>query len=209
MRCGSEATGPVLYRQFTSLRAAVGIDESARRSWRQSRRTESHSFALGHNARGLQQLGFSRPGPPHQRHSRGIARNCSDPALSPRCRRAKPPAPERREAPQSSEAPSLAPLSLGAISTTQNICAGSRPSGWIKINDVWNPTVCGKPATIIYNVWIIQQLSDQPVGAVTYVAVKEQSRPGWAVVGAAWNPTVCGHLRHQPVQRHTAIKRLN
>jgi len=150
--------------------------------------------------------GFSRPGPltsASLEASPGIA--ASLPAPSPP--EAKPSLPERRDAPQPSEAPTLAPLSLGAISTTQNICAGAVPSGWIKINDVWNPTVCGKPATIVYNVWIIQQLSDQPVGAVMH-ACKGVVPSGWAVVGAAWNPTVCGH----PATNQSnimAIKRLN
>ena len=104
---------------------------------------------------------------------------------------AKAPLPERR-APQAIEAPTLAPLSLGAILRTQNVCAGSVPSGWIKINDVWNPTVCGNPATMTYNVWTLQQLSDQPAGTVIH-ACKAAVPSGWSLVGTAWNPTVCGH----------------
>ncbi len=99
-------------------------------------------------------------------------------------------APDHRETPPS-EAP-LASLPLGAILRTQNVCAGSLMPGWIKINDTWNPTVCGKPATVTYNVWTLQQLSDQPVGAVIH-ACKGAVPPGWALVGTAWNPTVCGH----------------
>lgn len=99
-------------------------------------------------------------------------------------------APDHRE-PPTSEAPP-APLALGAILRTQNVCAGSVTSGWIKINDAWNPTVCGKPAIITYNVWTLQQLSDQPVGAVIH-ACKGPVPSGWALVGTAWNPTVCGH----------------
>jgi hypothetical protein len=124
------------------------------------------------------------------------------PAVSPP--EAKPPLPEHRE-PQAST--SLTPLSLGAILTTQNVCAGSVPPGWIKINDAWNPTVCGIPATITYNVWIIQQLSDQPLGAVIH-ACKGTVPSGWAIVDTTWNPTVCGH----PTTNQSnvmAIKRLN
>lgn len=99
-------------------------------------------------------------------------------------------APDHRE-PPTSEAPP-APLALGAILRTQNVCAGAVTSGWIKINDAWNPTVCGKPAIITYNVWTLQQLSDQPVGAVIH-ACKGPVPSGWALVGTAWNPTVCGH----------------
>jgi hypothetical protein len=104
---------------------------------------------------------------------------------------ARAPLPEHRE-PQANEAPTLAPLSLGAILTTQIVCAGSVTSGWIKINDAWNPTVCGSPSSLTYNVWTLQQLSDQPVGAVIH-ACKGAVPSGWSLVGTAWNPTVCGH----------------
>jgi hypothetical protein len=128
------------------------------------------------------------------------------PAAPPPPPEAIPRAPEHREPPPS-EAPPLAPLSLGAILRTQNVCAGSVPSGWIKINDAWNPTVCGNPATLAYNVWTLQQLSDEPVGAVIQ-ACKGTVPSGWTLVGTAWNPTVCGH----PATNQSnvmAIKRLN
>jgi hypothetical protein len=125
------------------------------------------------------------------------------PALPPA---AKAPLPESRE-PQPVDAPTLAPMSLAAILRTQNVCAGSVPPGWIKINDAWNPTVCGNPATITYNVWTIQQLSDQPVGAVVH-ACRGPVPTSWAVAGTIWNPTVCGHpATNQP--NVMAIKRLN
>jgi hypothetical protein len=119
---------------------------------------------------------------------------------------AKAPLAEHREA-QPTESPTLAPLSLGEILRTQNVCAGSVPAGWIKINDAWNPTVCGNPTSITYNVWIIQQLYDQPVGAIIH-ACKATIPSGWAIVGTAWNPTVCGH----PTTNQSnvmAIKRLS
>lgn len=90
------------------------------------------------------------------------------------------------------EAPTLAPASVGTIFRTQNVCAGAVASGWIKINDAWNPTVCGNPATLTYNVWTLQQLSDQSVGAVIH-ACRGPVPSGWSLVGTAWNPTVCGH----------------
>jgi hypothetical protein len=104
---------------------------------------------------------------------------------------AKVPSPGQR-GPQPVEVPTPAPLALGAILTTQNVCAGSAASGWIKINDAWNPTVCGNPTIITYNVWTLQQLSDQPVGAVIH-ACKGAVPSGWTLVGTSWNPTVCGH----------------
>jgi hypothetical protein len=108
-----------------------------------------------------------------------------------------------REAPTSPPAP----LSLETVLQTQNICLGSVPPGWIKINDAWNPTVCGKPANIAYNVWTIQRFTDQPVGAVIH-ACKGAVPSGWAIVGTLWNPTVCGHpSSNQP--NVMAIKRLD
>ena len=149
--------------------------------------------------------GFSKAGPITSATlevSAGVA--ASLPAAAPP--EATPSLPDHR-GPESTEAPTLAPLSLGAIFTTQNACAGSVPTGWIKINDVWNPTVCGNPASITYNVWIIQQLSDQPLGAVIH-ACKGAVPSGWSIVGTTWNPTVCGH----PTANQSnvmAIKRLN
>jgi hypothetical protein len=111
------------------------------------------------------------------------------------------------EAPAAAAALPLAPLSLGAILQTQIVCAGSTPPGWIKINDAWNPTVCGNPAAITYNVWTIQQFIDQPPGAVIH-ACKGSVPSGWAVVGTGWNPTVCGHPATN-LPNVMAIKRLN
>jgi hypothetical protein len=120
--------------------------------------------------------------------------------------RAEPAPPEHNES-QPAQTPALAPLVLGAISRTQNVCAGSMLPGWIKVNDAWNPTVCGKPATLSYNVWTIQELSDQPIDAVVH-ACKGAVPSGWVIVGTGWNPTICGH----PATNQSnvmAIKRLN
>jgi hypothetical protein len=101
---------------------------------------------------------------------------------------------------------SAAPLPLMNVQPTQNVCAGSVPSGWIKVNDSWSPTVCGKPTSIIYNVWSVQALSAEPIGAVIY-ACSGAPPSGWVLVAQMWNPTVCGH----PSAQHPnlmAIKRL-
>ena len=154
--------------------------------------------------------GFSRPGPitgATLEVPQGIAAPAapaSAPAPTPAPEAKAPPTPEHREPPPL-EAP-LAPLSLGLILRTQNVCAGSLASGWIKINDAWNPTVCGNPATLTYNVWTLQQLSGEPVGAVIH-ACKGAVPAGWTLIGSAWNPTVCGHpATNQP--NVMVIKRL-
>jgi hypothetical protein len=100
-----------------------------------------------------------------------------------------------------------APLALGALLQTQYVCAGSLPPGWIKINDAWNPTVCGNPTGIAYNVWTILRLSDQPQGAIIH-ACRAAVPPGWAMVGTTWNPTVCGHPASQQLNV-MAIRRLS
>jgi hypothetical protein len=116
------------------------------------------------------------------------------------------PAPRREVEPHEAAAP-LAPLALGTPLQTQYVCAGSLPPGWIKINDAWNPTVCGNPTGISYNVWTILRLNDQPQGAIIH-ACRAAVPPGWAVVGTAWNPTVCGHPSGRQLNV-MAIKRLS
>jgi hypothetical protein len=83
-------------------------------------------------------------------------------------------------------------LPLDTIVRTQNVCSGSLPSGWIKTNDVWNSTVCGHPDSLAYNVWTLQQISDQPIGTIVH-ACAGTTPAGWMVVKLIWNPTVCGH----------------
>jgi hypothetical protein len=137
--------------------------------------------------------GNLRPGPITEatlQISPGTASNLSVPR--PSAETHAPPV-EQPTAPHPAEASSaLATLALGTIQQTQNVCAGSVPAGWIKINDAWNPTVCGNPASISYNVWIIQHFADLPVGAILHTC-RGPIPPGWAIVGTGWNPTVCGH----------------
>jgi hypothetical protein len=129
----------------------------------------------------------------------------SDAAL-PQAAEAKPPAPEHPE-PPIHDNPAPVTLLLGAVLRTQTVCAGVVPSGWIKVNDAWNPTVCGKPAGVTYNIWMIQQFTDEPIGAVIQ-ACKGIVPAGWAIVATTWNPTVCGHPTTNQ-QNVVAIKRLN
>jgi len=120
----------------------------------------------------------------------------------------QPDATERRREPQPRDAEALlVPLALGTILQTQNVCAGSLPPGWIKINDAWNPTVCGNPGSVDYNVWTIQRITDQPKGAIIY-ACSAAVPAGWAIVGTSWNPTVCGHPNSKR-SNVMAIKRLD
>jgi hypothetical protein len=83
-------------------------------------------------------------------------------------------------------------LPLAVISETQHLCAGPVPPGWIKVNDSWNPMMCGKPTSITYNVWTIERYSNKPTGFVMQ-ACSGPAPAGWIVVSTNWNPTACGH----------------
>lgn len=99
------------------------------------------------------------------------------------------------------------PLRLAETAATETVCARQAPSGWIKVDDAWNPTICGKPTSKTYNVWIIEQYSDKPVGAVMS-ACSGPAPAGWVVVDSHWNPTVCGRPANDQSNVMT-IKRLN
>ncbi len=83
-------------------------------------------------------------------------------------------------------------LRLAEVADTESVCAGEVPSGWIKVNDAWNPTSCGNPTRVTYNVWTIAQYTEKPIGSVMVVCYGP-APSGWVIVGTVWNPTACGH----------------
>jgi hypothetical protein len=99
------------------------------------------------------------------------------------------------------------PLRLSETANTETVCAGQLPSGWIKVDDAWNPTTCGNPTSKTYNVWMIAQYSEKPIGFVM-VACNGAAPAGWVIVGTTWNPTTCGHPTANQKNMMT-IKRLN
>lgn len=96
---------------------------------------------------------------------------------------------------------------LNVTFETQNICAGQIIKGWILVNDSWNPTICGKPTSIVYNVWTIARYDNQPVGSIMQ-ACSGPAPSGWAVIGTRWDPTACGHPSNI-IDNVMTIKRLN
>lgn len=96
---------------------------------------------------------------------------------------------------------------LGTVREVQNVCAGSVPSGWIKINDHWSPTTCGNPTRIIYNVWTIERYDTKPKGA-TMNACNGIVPNGWSKIGGNWSPASCGHPT-RITKNVMTIKRLN
>ena len=83
-------------------------------------------------------------------------------------------------------------LASPGFAEIQNICAGLIPAGWIAINDSWNPTACGNPTSIVYNIVTIERYDNKPKGSQMQ-ACAGPVPAGWAVVGTRWNPSVCGH----------------
>lgn len=77
------------------------------------------------------------------------------------------------------------------------VCKDQAPWGWVVTNDSWDPTRCGGPTKIVYNVWKIAELRSVPVGGTlticrTYVPIPHN----WTILSETWNPTRCG----QPVK---------
>jgi hypothetical protein len=94
-----------------------------------------------------------------------------------------------------------------AFAETQTVCAGSVPSGWIKTDDRWDPTKCGNPTNITYNVWTIEKYVDKPKGAVI-VACSDSPPWGWSIIAQNWEPSKCG--KPQAISNNVmTIKRLN
>lgn len=86
------------------------------------------------------------------------------------------------------------PLGLNEVLQVMEICAGSPiPAGWIKVNDRWDPTRCGNPTSIVYNVWTIERFDSRPVGSVMEVCAGAPTPTGWVDVTTRWDPTRCGH----------------
>ncbi|MGC0151088.1 hypothetical protein ACPRNU_01350 [Chromobacterium vaccinii] len=99
-----------------------------------------------------------------------------------------------------------APLVIGRLAATQLVCAGQLPYGWIAINSYWNPTSCGNPTQITFNVWSIERYTDLAVGS-TLLACTGPVPAGWAVIRTNWNPTACGQPS-QIVNNQMTIQRL-
>ena len=97
---------------------------------------------------------------------------------------------------------------LGHVFETKTICANSPiPEGWIKVGDRWNPTMCGKPTTIVFNVWTIQRYDNLPVDSRLTVCAAAPTPSGWVDVSTSWNPTMCGNPNEE-VENVKVIQRV-
>lgn len=84
--------------------------------------------------------------------------------------------------------------SINVIFQNQKICCGDPiPQGWIKTNDEWNPTVCGNPTYLVYNVCTITRYDNMSIGQQLSVCADAPTPVGWVTVNTMWVPTNCGH----------------
>jgi len=89
----------------------------------------------------------------------------------------------------------------------KTVCAGQAPHGWIKTNDSWNPTTCGKPTSIEYNVWTIEKYRHRRSGSEIRACAGPVPE-GWVMINSSWNPSACGHPG-SPTQNMMVIRRIN
>ena len=89
----------------------------------------------------------------------------------------------------------------------RNICYDSPiPDGWIKTNDMYNPTSCGNPRSISYNVFEIKQINQLPKNSILEVCFDAKLPPGWIINGKKWNPTSCSHPKSFSNNVFTIVK---
>ena len=73
-------------------------------------------------------------------------------------------------------------------------CSGDAvPSGFIKVNDDWDPTQCGNPSSITRNVSTYQRYDNRPIGTTLTVCASAGAPAGWVDGSASWDPNKCGH----------------
>lgn len=72
---------------------------------------------------------------------------------------------------------------------TKIVCAGSVASGYVKVDDGWDPANCN-PAPK-YNTWTVKYYADCPIGTQMDVCGSAQIPAGWSVVGQKWIATTC------------------
>lgn len=96
----------------------------------------------------------------------------------------------------------------GGQMETQVLCCREVPTGYILINDDWDPTKCGEPSSITYNVCTYQRFDNKAINSVMTVCSSALNPPGWSTVDTDWDPTKCGHPSSNTNNMKT-IKRIN
>jgi hypothetical protein len=67
------------------------------------------------------------------------------------------------------------------------------PAGYIVVNDHWDPTRCGRPTSVVYNVVEIVRYKDMSIGSHLAVCAYAPTPPGWVKYDGRWDPTACSH----------------
>jgi hypothetical protein len=58
----------------------------------------------------------------------------------------------------------LVQLPLESVREVMDICSSSPvPDGWIRVNDHWDPTRCGSPSSLVYNVCTIERYNNKRI----------------------------------------------
>ncbi len=89
--------------------------------------------------------------------------------------------------------PPYVPLPLGLKIQTLKVCAGELPSGWIKVDEEWNPAMCGNPGVAILNVWTLERYETRIVGSEMQACVGPVPN-GWTLVSTYRDTVRCGSI---------------
>lgn len=85
----------------------------------------------------------------------------------------------------------------GARGERNTVCRGAAiPAGWILVDDMREPTMCGGENLSIrnsYNVWAIERYDNRPVGTVIEVCASVLTPDGWTLVDVFRDKEACGH----------------
>jgi hypothetical protein len=77
---------------------------------------------------------------------------------------------------------------------TQLVCINQAQSGWVVIDDRWDPIMCGGPSAQTSNVWVVMDTNNIPTTypGVIEICANSPIPAGWRFVGDRWSPTRCG-----------------
>ena len=89
--------------------------------------------------------------------------------------------------------PPTTPTPPTAPETVTACCSSGPQQGYVKTGDEWNPTSCGNPSTITYNVCTYTRYDNKQIGARMDICADQIVPKGWVIKNSQWDPTKCGH----------------
>ena len=91
------------------------------------------------------------------------------------------------------------------------VCRGAAiPTGWIVVDDMREPTMCGgeNPSILnAYNVWAIERFDQRPVGSTIDICASALTPDGWTLVDVFRDRDACGHPTDAFVANMKRIRR--